>query len=286
MKKFFKILLAVLVLVFAVLFASPYLFKDKIIAFVKKTINENLNAKVDFTDVDLSLIKNFPNATVGIKNLSVINLAPFAGDTLFFGETVDLKMSISQLFKSENEQLKIDEFNLKNSKSNIIINEDGVGNFDVAIKKDEEKPAESKAMAFELTKYAIENMTFRFLDKKSQIDFLISEINHEGKGNMAQDILDLKTNTKAMISFSKGNTNFINKLALSLDAIIGIDSKNMKFTFKENKALLNQLPLNFDGFVQMIENGQRYDLKFDAPSSDFYHFLKQYFLSKALRDIL
>lgn len=273
MKKLFKILLTVLVLSFGVLFASPYLFKDKIIAFVKKSINENLNAKVDFTDVDLSLIKNFPNATVGIKNLSVINLAPFAGDTLFFGETVDLKMSISQLFKSENEQLKIDEFKLKNSKCNIIFNEAGIGNFDVAIKKDDEKPAESKAMAFELTKYAIENMTFRFLDKKSQIDFLISDINHEGKGNMAQDILDLKTNTKAMISFSKGNTNFINKLALSLDAIIGIDSKNMKFTFKENKALLNQLPLNFEGFIQMIENGQRYDLKFDAPSSDFYHFL-------------
>jgi hypothetical protein len=39
---------------------------------------------------------------------------------------------------------------------------------------------------------------------------------------------------------------------LTLDAVLGIDLANGKYTFKENKALVNQLPLEFDGFIQLM----------------------------------
>jgi uncharacterized protein involved in outer membrane biogenesis len=60
---------------------------------------------------------------------------------------------------------------------------------------------------------------------------------------------------------------------LTLDAVLGIDLDQSKYTFKENKALINKLPLEFDGFIQMVENGQQYDLKFKTPTSSFQNFL-------------
>jgi hypothetical protein len=57
-----------------------------------------------------------------------------------------------------------------------------------------------------------------------------------------------------------------NKIPLTLDAVLGIDLENSKYTFKENKALINQLPLEFDGFIQLVDAGQQYDLKFKTPS--------------------
>jgi hypothetical protein len=51
---------------------------------------------------------------------------------------------------------------------------------------------------------------------------------------------------------------------LTLDAVLGIDLENSKYTFKENKA--NQLPLEFDGFIQLVDAGQQYDLKFKTPT--------------------
>ncbi len=57
-KKIFKwtaIVLAVLVVALAV---TPFLFKDKIKDLVLKTINENVDATVNFSDVDLSLFKS------------------------------------------------------------------------------------------------------------------------------------------------------------------------------------------------------------------------------------
>src|SRR5699024_4973074 len=48
---------------------------------------------------------------------------------------------------------------------------------------------------------------------------------------------------------------------------------NMRFTFKDNKALINQLPLTFDGYVQVNDDNQEMDLSFKTPSSDFKNFL-------------
>ena len=67
--------------------------------------------------------------------------------------------------------------------------------------------------------------------------------------------------------------NYMKNVALTLDAVLGIDLENSKYTFKENKALINQLPLEFDGFIQMVEAGQEYDLKFKTPTSSFKNFL-------------
>jgi hypothetical protein len=68
-------------------------------------------------------------------------------------------------------------------------------------------------------------------------------------------------------------TNYMNRVALTLYAVLGIDLDHSNYTFKENKALINQLPLEFDGFIQMLENGQQYDLKFKTPTSSFENFL-------------
>jgi hypothetical protein len=87
--------------VLVALFAIPYFFKDQIKAKVMQTINEKVDAKVTFTDADLSLFSNFPNANVTIHQLLIANKAPFIGDTLVsFGE-LNLKMSIKELFKAE-----------------------------------------------------------------------------------------------------------------------------------------------------------------------------------------
>ena len=68
-------------------------------------------------------------------------------------------------------------------------------------------------------------------------------------------------------------SNFMNKIPVALDAILGIDLKQQKYTFKDNKAIINRLDLVFDGFIQLLEKGQRYDITFSTPSSSFQNFL-------------
>ncbi len=51
------------------------------------------------------------------------------------------------------------------------------------------------------------------------------------------------------------STKYLNNNSINLDALIGLDLTNQKYTFKDNKAYINQLPLEFKGYVQLIEEG-------------------------------
>ncbi len=274
-KKVLKIVAVFFLVILVALAAAPFIFKDKIKALVLKSINENVDAKVAFEDVDLSLFKNFPNANVTIDKLSIINKAPFEGDTLFYSGEVNLKMSIKELFKGDDEPMNLQGFSSTNAIVNVIFNKDGLGNFDIALKNQEEDKSteESKPFALNIQEYAIKNMRFTYLDEGSNMKMVLDSINHEGKGNFAQQKLDLETKTTAKVSFNMDNTNFMKNVALSLDAVLGIDLDKSKYDFKDNKALINQLPLEFNGFIQMLEDGQLYSLTFKTPTSDFKNFL-------------
>jgi hypothetical protein len=274
-KKILKIVGIVLLLLVVSAFAIPYLFEDQIKAKIAKSINESVDAKVAFAEADLSLFKSFPSANVSIEKLSIINKAPFEGDTLVALEELNLKMSVMELFNGDNEPLNIDAISTKNGLINIIFNKDGIGNFDIALKNAEKKAdgGKSKPLALKIKEYDVENFKFKYFDERSKINMVLDSINHTGSGDFTNDVLDLETKTTTKASLTMDKVNYMNNIAISLDAILGIDLKNSKYTFKENKAKINELPLEFDGFIQMVDAGQNYDLKFKTPTSSFKNFL-------------
>ncbi|MGA9638488.1 AsmA-like C-terminal region-containing protein [Flavobacterium sp.] len=275
LKKIALIFGGILLLLAGSLFAIPYFFKDQIKAKIAQAINEKVDAKVSFTDADLSLFKNFPNATVTLDSLVIINKAPFEGDTLVALGELNLKMSVKELFKEKNESIAIQGITSKNGLINIIFNKDGLGNYDIALKEDKPKEdtSSSDPLALKIQEYKIENFQFRYTDQGSKIKMVIDSLNHQGTGDFAASKLDLNTKSTAKISLDMDKVNYMKNVALTLDAVLGIDLEKSKYTFKENKALINQLPLEFDGFIQMVEAGQEYDLKFKTPTSSFKNFL-------------
>lgn len=274
LKKILKIVGVIVVLLVMALFAIPYFFKDEIKAKIAEAINEKVDARVSFADADLSLFKNFPNATVTLDKLLIINKAPFEGDTLVSLGELNLKMSIKELFKGKEESMQIQGISSKNGFINIIFNKDGLGNFDIALKdKKSEVDSKSKPLTLKIKDYTIENFKFQYFDESSKIKMVIDSLNHQGTGDFSNSILDLDTKSTAKITLNMGSVNYMKKVSLTLDAVLGIDLNKSKYTFKENKALINQLPLEFDGFIQMVESGQEYDLKFKTPTSSFTNFL-------------
>ncbi|HPJ09805.1 MAG TPA: AsmA-like C-terminal region-containing protein [Flavobacterium sp.] len=272
-KKILKITGIVILLLVLSLFAIPIFFQGAIKAKIAEAINEKVDAKVSFEDADLSLFKSFPQANVTVDKLLIINKAPFEGDTLVsFGE-VNLKMSIKELFKGKDEPMKIEAFSTKNGKVNILFNKDGVGNFDIALKDDKPSDGKSDPLSLKVNEYKVENLRFKYYDERSKVKMVIDSLNHSGTGDFAASKLDLNTKSTAKVSMWMDKTNYMNKVALTLDAVLGIDLDQSKYTFKQNKALINKLPLEFDGFIQLVEAGQQYDLTFKTPTSSFENFL-------------
>ncbi|MES2812120.1 MAG: AsmA-like C-terminal region-containing protein [Bacteroidota bacterium] len=264
-----------LVTVVAALAAVPLFFKDQIKAKIQQTINESVDAKVSFADADLSLFKSFPQATVSIEKLLVINKAPFEGDTLVAFDELNLEMSVSELWKDSKEPMTLKAISVKNGLANILFNKDGKGNFDIA-KKDttpEDDKTESKPFSMNIQNYSVENFKFKYYDERSKIKMVMADLNHEGTGNFGTQKLDLDTHSTTKLSLDMDKMNYMKNVAITLDAVLGIDLEKNKYTFKDNKAKINELPLEFTGFIQLLEDGQEYDLSFKTPTSSFKNFL-------------
>ncbi|WP_121667920.1 AsmA family protein [Mesonia aquimarina] len=278
MKKILKITGIVLLVIVVLLIAAPFLFKGPIERAVKKSINKNVNATVEWEDLSLSLFSSFPDAELKLKNLSVINKQPFEGDTLATSEELGLSLGIPQLFKGG--PYSINELKLDKAYINIKVDSLGNANYDIAKATNgttpptEETTAESSGgLSLDVQHYEINNSRINYLDESTKTFLRITDFNHFGNGDFTADKTTLETQTDAIVSFELDSVNYLNKNSLKLDADFEMDLANQKYTFLENEALINQLPLTFDGFVKINENNNEIDLTFKTPSSDFKNFL-------------
>ncbi|EZH74447.1 membrane protein [Aquimarina atlantica] len=277
MKKVLKILGIFLLLFIIGIISIPFLFKGTIQDKVRYLVNEHVHAKVDFANLDISLIRSFPQASVVIDEFSIINYTPFEGDTLAYSKKIALDMSIKELFKNASEPISVQKIVI--DEANIAIKTDSLGNSNVDIVRKQDDATEtspeeeSGAFTFALDHYEINDSRILFRDDISKTILAMTDLNHSGDGSISGEkiILDTKTNTEASLNLD--GTKYLNKNKLQLDAQIELDLENQRYSFKENKALVNRLPLEFAGYVQLFEKYTDVDLSFKTPSSDFKNFL-------------
>ena len=277
MKKILKILGGVLVLLLVLLMVAPMLFKDKIAEIIKVKVNESVNAQFNFTDLDLSFISSFPKAAISLEEVSLLNNAPFKGDTLFAAKEINLELPLGQLFKGENDPFVISSFSLDGGRIDIKVDKDENANYDIAIEEDPKKTTEVESddsgFVLSLQSYAISDTKITYQDAILETQVTIADLMHSGSGDLSAETTKLDTETTAKVSFLMGDTKYLNKNDFKLEALLDLDLKEGKYSFLENKAWVNKLLLVFDGYVKLNDNNQEVDISFKTPSTDFSNFL-------------
>lgn len=276
MKKVLKITGIIILVLILILAIAPFLFQDQIEQSIKKNINTNVNAQVEWSALNLSLLSNFPNAKVGLENISVINNKPFKGDTLFYAQNFELKLGLFEIFDTSN--LKIDAISINKALVNVKTNKAGVANYDIQ-KASDAKTIETtndssteEAFSLELSAYDISDSKIIYQDADAML-LTLEHFNHSGQGDFSKNTFVLSTHTDSKVSFVYDSTAYLSQNNIVLDADVDMDLDKMRFKFKDNEALINQLPLKFDGFVQVNDNNQELDINFTTPNSDFKNLL-------------
>ena len=275
-KKILRILGILVAGILVLMIALPFFLEGKITDIIKNKVNQNIKATLNFEEANLSLIKSFPNAFLDLKGVSLVNKAPFEGDTLFSADEIALDISIKELFKSAEEPIGIKKLLVEAAQLHIKVNQKENANYDIALDSESKSKVESgeaSSFTLNLQEYAITNSTIIYDDFASGMHLVISEMNHSGSGDLSLENSNLQTKTDALVSFEMDSTRYLNTNKVALDATIGIDLKENKYSFLENTALINQLPLVFDGYVKINAENQEVDISFKTPSSDFKNFL-------------
>ncbi|HWB62662.1 MAG TPA: AsmA-like C-terminal region-containing protein, partial [Chitinophagales bacterium] len=258
-----------LVLIIA-LFTLPLLFKDKINEKIKEEINNQLNAKVDYSGFDISIIRTFPNFSFTLDDFSVVGTGTFKGDTLAYIKNFNFTIDLMSVINGQ--KYKLLAINIINPQINAKVNYDGKANWDITKPSASQSTSSSGSSNFslEIKKYKIENGEITYDDKKGNSFAQIHQLNFEGSGDVTQDIYDLATKTSiAGLTYKSGAVPYLSSAKLDAEINLSVDNKNSKYTFKENSVSLNDLGLQFDGYVAMPKNGMDMDVKFNSKKTEF-----------------
>ncbi len=258
-----------IVLFIGALVAIPFLFKDEILEGVKKLTNENLNAKVDFSSVDISLLRSFPSVSIGLNDYSVTGIEDFEGVKLAAGESFSITVDFWSAYNFGKVPLEIKSVTLDKPEINVIVLSNGKANYDIA-KPSTDTTTTATAFQIKLQEYAINGGNITYDDRQGGTYLKLTDFNHSGEGDFTQDVFDLTTKTSiGEMTAESGGVGYLKKAKVKLDAGFNIDMPNSKYTLKENDLRINDLQLKADGWLAMPGEDIDMDLTFSAPQSDF-----------------
>ena len=270
MKKFLKIAGISLLVVLLVLIILPFIFKGKIIEFVKKEINQTVNAQVDFDRVGLNFFRSFPDASFSLDNLKIIGINEFESDTLLFAESISATINLKSLFGNSGYEIK--KILAGRACLHAHVLESGKANWDI-VKEEKETEAKDETSAFKLLlrEVIIRNSDIYFDDDSSHITMALQNVDLNLSGDMTADEARLKTNfTVEALSFIMDKIPYLSKAKTTGEMAIDADFKNMKFTFAENKVQLNEIKANLDGWISFPdEESMDMDIRLNAPETQF-----------------
>ncbi|MBK8227349.1 MAG: AsmA family protein [Flavobacteriales bacterium] len=276
MKKWLKrILLSfgiLLILLLAAAVLIPILFKDKIEAAVKVEVNKSLNATVNWGEWDITLLRSFPNLTVEIADVSVLNTAPFEGVELARIAGLIATVDIKSLF---GDRIEVKRIHLEKPNIHVKVLTDGTANWDIA--KADSAAVEAEASAdtsagfrLGLDEFSIADGRLVYDDASLGYYMDLLSLDLTGSGDMTQDLYLLKTVLHAdTANVVFDGVKYLRNVKADVKADIDMDMPNMKFAFKENEATINELVLGFDGWLAMPGDPIDMDLTWNAKKTDF-----------------
>ena len=275
MKRKIVIIAGVLVLVIGILAALPFLYKDKLLARVKTTLNSQINAKIDFTDFNLSVFAHFPKVKMELQNLRLVGINEFANDTILSANSISTDISLMELISSKSLELK--SLIIDNPKIQLIVNKSGAVNWDIA------KASESAAMPagttaaspedvfkMKLNDIQVNNLNLLYDDREMPMKVWVKNTNVSSTGEVAGTLttFDLKGEAAEFI-FEYDSVQYISKTRLKAETLLKVDYDKMNFVFDHGKLWINNLPLEVNGSFAMPTDSMFFDLAFRSEKSDF-----------------
>ena len=257
--------------IFILLLVIPFFVKEKAGDIVKMVAKEYVSVKVDFSDLDISLIRHFPNASISIDDLNITGSAPFDNETLVSANRIEVVVNMMSIFSEDGYEVK--HIILDTPNVNAIVNSNGISNWDIMknsgdveeiedieeiseeVELEIEEEAENSPFKLQLKKFSIENANIAYNDSATNMNFKIVNLNLSLAGNMEDMRTDLVLNTTIdKLNAALDGVSYLKDATFNANINIDADLENSKFILKENVIALNAIKLAIDGWAALPDD--------------------------------
>ena len=272
---FFKILKYIgitLISLLAFMFIAPYIFADRINAEIKKVANQKLNAKLDYSESNISFFNHFPSLTVSLENFKLNGSAPYQNENLITAKEIAFGIDVPSLIFGKS--VNIDKIFLSNADINVKVNKEGFANYNV-YKADKTKTTEKNEedSSLKLEKIEIDNTKIVYDDLSTKLHFDIFGFNYLGKGDLSKAIFDLSSKAQIeKLNLLYDNEPYLMNKKVNADLITKVNVNSLSLIFQENDLKINNLIVDFKGKFDFLKEGYNMDFILKTTNSNLHDF--------------
>jgi hypothetical protein len=280
MKKFLKITGIIFLVLIALMIILPFAFKGKIVEKIKSTINETVNAQVEFGSFGISFFRSFPDVSFRLNDLSVVGVNDFEGDTLVSLSRFYVSVNLKSLFGSDGFEIKT--IRMDNPRLQLKVLEDGRVNWDI-VKEDEDyepsvdqpEPTGEGDFKMALKRLQINNGYIVYDDREMDVYTRLENFNHTLSGDFTASTttLSIRNTTADKLFVTFEGMPLLAGVFTELTADIDADLDAFAFVFRDNTLRMNDLTMLFDGSFAWPGQDMILDFTFSSPQQTFKSFL-------------
>ena len=277
MKKGLKITAIVIGVILILMLLLPFAFRGKIEGIVKTEGNKMLNARFDFSSLDISLFRNFPKASVTLNDFWLKGTGAFENDTLVKAGEVTAAINLFSLFGDSG--YDVSKVSVTDTWLHAIVLPDGKANWDImkpdsATVSETSESSESSPFRIKLQRFVIKNMNVVYDDRQSAIYADIHNFNALCSGDLGSDqtLLNLEAETEAL-TYKMNGIPFLSQANIYAKMDVDADLVHHKFTLKKNEFRLNAIKAGIDGWVELKDPVIDMDLKLNTSEVGFKEIL-------------
>ena len=264
MERFLKIKGTVVAVGRGVAVVAPRLFRGRIVEIVKREANGMLTARLDFEKLDISLLRNFPNASLNLKGLTLVGTDRFEGDTIVAAKRISVVVNLMSLVGDEGFEVR--KIILASPALHAHKLADGAVNWDVmkpSEPADTTAAEEAAPSSFRLSvrDFRLTDAVIRYEDDSTGMELRTAPLSLRLSGDMSAESTQLDLDLLAGgVDFTQGGVPLLHDAELALDAEIDADLAEKRFTFSRNTLRLNAIEMRLDGWVQQVGDALAMDV--------------------------
>ena len=186
-----------------------YFYEDEVKAIIVTELNKNLKSevKVDPKNIDLTIIKTFPECALQFKKVLILEaLKRKERDTLIYAENISLMFNVKDLW---NKNYTIHKIAISDAICKLQITKAGEANYIFWKKSANEQTKDSLDFALENIELNKINIQYKNAQQKIKSSIFIDKSGFSGKFSDVQ--YTLKTEGNAKLTFLKINKTWVLK---------------------------------------------------------------------------
>jgi len=230
---------------------------------LRTQLEQQLNARVAFGNVGLSLWSHFPNLSLNIQDVSIVGIGEFQRDTLLQAPDADLVMSLSAAWSDATPSPHA--LYVEGAKLRLKVLRNGSQNWDV-LKADGNQQAALNGLETIVAK----GSTFSYEDRRRELNFSLDGLEAELQAPLGQTAFDAELElTAPQLNLTQGGWHYLRNARLVAEIDLRADRSNRELRITSSNVVLNALPLRLAGRVTFPADGAFADLSLQSDSDDF-----------------